>query len=84
MQRLKDEQENFECKIQQLEQQNLIIAQERESILFKITELVIYKTRPPLLAMEDEVINCNCHTVILMKLFDVYFFGSFYKNALMQ
>lgn len=37
MQRLKDEQEKFECKIQQLEQQNLIIAQERESILLQIT-----------------------------------------------
>lgn len=35
VQRLKDEQENFERKIQQLEQQNLIIAQERESILSK-------------------------------------------------
>uniref|UniRef100_A0A3Q4HSE2 Zgc:162344 n=1 Tax=Neolamprologus brichardi TaxID=32507 RepID=A0A3Q4HSE2_NEOBR len=33
--RLKDEQGNFECKIQQLEQQNQIIAQERESILSK-------------------------------------------------
>ncbi|XP_045931623.1 protein hinderin [Micropterus dolomieu] len=32
VQRLKDEQENFECKIQQLEEQNLIIAQERESL----------------------------------------------------
>ncbi|XP_040015191.1 protein hinderin isoform X2 [Xiphias gladius] len=32
VQRLKDEQENFERKIQQLEQQNLIIAQERESL----------------------------------------------------
>ncbi|XP_040888930.1 protein hinderin [Toxotes jaculatrix] len=32
LQRLKDEQENFERKIQQLEQQNLIIAQERESL----------------------------------------------------
>ncbi|CAJ1051522.1 protein hinderin [Xyrichtys novacula] len=32
VQRLKDEQETFECKIQQLEQQNLIIAQERESL----------------------------------------------------
>ncbi|XP_012772867.1 protein hinderin isoform X1 [Maylandia zebra] len=30
--RLKDEQGNFECKIQQLEQQNQIIAQERESL----------------------------------------------------
>lgn len=35
VQRLKDEQENFERKIQQLEQQNVIIAQERESILLK-------------------------------------------------
>lgn len=35
VQRLKDEQESFEHKIQQLEQQNLIIAQERESILSK-------------------------------------------------
>lgn len=33
--RLKDEQGNFECKIQQLEQRNQIIAQERESILSK-------------------------------------------------
>lgn len=33
VQRLKDEQESFERKIQQLEQQNLIIAKERESIL---------------------------------------------------
>ncbi|XP_070759482.1 LOW QUALITY PROTEIN: protein hinderin [Enoplosus armatus] len=32
VQRLKDEQENFECKIQQLEEQNLVIAQERESL----------------------------------------------------
>ncbi|KAG7229761.1 hypothetical protein INR49_012557, partial [Caranx melampygus] len=32
VQRLKDEQENFERKIQQLEQQNVIIAQERESL----------------------------------------------------
>ncbi|XP_044204334.1 protein hinderin [Thunnus albacares] len=32
VQRLKDEQEHFECKIQQLEQQNLLIAQERESL----------------------------------------------------
>ncbi|XP_041836541.1 protein hinderin [Melanotaenia boesemani] len=32
VQRLKDEQGNFERKIQQLEQQNLIIAQERESL----------------------------------------------------
>ncbi|XP_041672076.1 protein hinderin isoform X2 [Cheilinus undulatus] len=32
VQRLKDEQETFERKIQQLEQQNLIIAQERESL----------------------------------------------------
>ncbi|XP_018555712.1 protein hinderin isoform X1 [Lates calcarifer] len=32
VQRLKDEQESFERKIQQLEQQNLIIAQERESL----------------------------------------------------
>ncbi|XP_033481808.2 protein hinderin [Epinephelus lanceolatus] len=32
VQRLKDEQENFECKIQQLEQQNLIIVHERESL----------------------------------------------------
>lgn len=38
MQRLKDEQEKFECKIQQLEQQNVIIAQERESILLQITK----------------------------------------------
>lgn len=30
MQRLKDEQENFERKIQHLEQQNEVIAQERE------------------------------------------------------
>lgn len=36
MQRLKDEQENFERKIQQLEQQNVLIAQERETILFII------------------------------------------------
>lgn len=36
VQRLKDEQENFERKIGQLEQQNVIIAQERESILSKI------------------------------------------------
>ena len=35
VQRLKDEQEHFECKIEQLEQQNLIIVQERESILLK-------------------------------------------------
>uniref|UniRef100_A0A3Q0SEG3 Uncharacterized protein n=1 Tax=Amphilophus citrinellus TaxID=61819 RepID=A0A3Q0SEG3_AMPCI len=35
VQRLKDEQGNFERKIQQLEQQNLFIAQERESILSK-------------------------------------------------
>ncbi|XP_068449839.1 protein hinderin [Clinocottus analis] len=32
VQRLKDEQENFECKIQKLEQQNLVIGQERESL----------------------------------------------------
>ncbi|KAM7422143.1 hypothetical protein PAMA_010287 [Pampus argenteus] len=32
VQRRKDEQEHFECKIQQLEQQNLIIAQERGSL----------------------------------------------------
>ncbi|XP_037346463.2 protein hinderin isoform X3 [Pungitius pungitius] len=32
VQRLKDEQENFECKIQKLEQQNVIIVQERESL----------------------------------------------------
>ncbi|XP_047439406.1 protein hinderin isoform X2 [Mugil cephalus] len=32
VQRLKDEQGNFERKIQQLEQQNLVIAQERESL----------------------------------------------------
>ncbi|XP_034547824.1 protein hinderin [Notolabrus celidotus] len=32
VQRLKDGQETFECKIQQLEQQNEIIAQERESL----------------------------------------------------
>ncbi|KAM7401791.1 hypothetical protein PAMP_017070 [Pampus punctatissimus] len=32
VQRLKDEHEHFECKIQQLEQQNLIIAQERGSL----------------------------------------------------
>ncbi|XP_022601120.1 protein hinderin isoform X1 [Seriola dumerili] len=32
VQRLKDEQENFERKIHQLEQQNVIIAQERESM----------------------------------------------------
>ncbi|XP_042350591.1 protein hinderin isoform X2 [Plectropomus leopardus] len=32
VQRLKDEQENFECKILRLEQQNLIIVQERESL----------------------------------------------------
>ncbi|XP_068171653.1 protein hinderin [Antennarius striatus] len=32
VQRLKDEQQSFECKIQQLEQQNLVIAQERESL----------------------------------------------------
>ncbi|XP_069007587.1 protein hinderin isoform X2 [Embiotoca jacksoni] len=32
VQRLKNEQENFERKIQQLEQQNLIIAEERESL----------------------------------------------------
>ncbi|XP_059183878.1 protein hinderin [Centropristis striata] len=32
VQRLKDEQGNFECKIQQLEQQNQIIVQERESL----------------------------------------------------
>lgn len=38
VQRLKDEQENFERKIQQLEQQNVVIAQERESILSKVTE----------------------------------------------
>lgn len=33
VQRLKDEQGNFERKIQELEQQNLMIAKERESIL---------------------------------------------------
>lgn len=33
MQRLKDEQETFEKKIQQLEEQNRLIVQERESIL---------------------------------------------------
>lgn len=33
VQRLKDEQENFERKFQQMEQENLLIAQERESIL---------------------------------------------------
>lgn len=33
VQRLRDEQETFERKIQQLEQQNLFIVQERESIL---------------------------------------------------
>ena len=33
--RLKDEQEHFEQKIQQLEQQNVVIADERESILLK-------------------------------------------------
>lgn len=38
MQRLKDEQERFEHKIQQLEEQNVIIAQERESILLKKTK----------------------------------------------
>uniref|UniRef100_A0A8C9XMM3 Zgc:162344 n=1 Tax=Sander lucioperca TaxID=283035 RepID=A0A8C9XMM3_SANLU len=32
VQRLKDEQENFESKIQKLEQQNVIIVQERESL----------------------------------------------------
>ncbi|XP_053172302.1 protein hinderin [Scomber japonicus] len=32
VQRLKDEQGHFECKIQQLEQQNVVIAQERESL----------------------------------------------------
>lgn len=35
VQRLKDEQETFERKIQQLEQQNLLIAHERESMLLK-------------------------------------------------
>lgn len=33
MQRLKDEQETFEKKIQHLEEQNQLIARERESIL---------------------------------------------------
>lgn len=33
VQRLKDEQGLFECKIQQMAEQNVIIAQERESIL---------------------------------------------------
>lgn len=33
VQRLRDEQETFEKKIQQLEQQNQLIVQERESIL---------------------------------------------------
>lgn len=33
VQRLKDEHQNFEQKIQQLEEQNVMIAQERESIL---------------------------------------------------
>lgn len=33
LQRLKDEQGNFECKIQKLEQQKLVIGRERESIL---------------------------------------------------
>lgn len=42
MQRLKDEQENFERKIQQLEQQNVLIAQERETILFIIRNNNIY------------------------------------------
>ncbi|XP_029007852.1 protein hinderin [Betta splendens] len=32
MQRLKEEQEKFECKIQQLEERNVLIAQERESL----------------------------------------------------
>ncbi|XP_068576639.1 protein hinderin [Cebidichthys violaceus] len=32
VQRLKDEQEHFECKIQKLEQQNVIIVRERESL----------------------------------------------------
>lgn len=36
VQRLKNEQGNSERKIQQLEQQNLIIEQERKSILFKL------------------------------------------------
>lgn len=35
VQRLKDEQETFERKIQKLEQHNLLIAHERESMLFK-------------------------------------------------
>lgn len=35
VQRLKDEQESFECKINQLEQQNLLIAHERESMFLK-------------------------------------------------
>lgn len=42
VQRLKDEQENFERKIQQLEQQNVLIAQERETILFIIRNNNIY------------------------------------------
>lgn len=33
VQRLKDEHQNFEQKIQHLEEQNVMIAQERESIL---------------------------------------------------
>lgn len=40
MQRLKDEQESFERKIQQLEQQNLLIAHERESMLLKYHQTV--------------------------------------------
>lgn len=35
VQRLKDEHQNSEQKIQQLEKQNVVIAQERESILWK-------------------------------------------------
>ncbi|XP_034022983.1 protein hinderin isoform X2 [Thalassophryne amazonica] len=38
VQRLKDEQEHFEHKIQQLEQQNVIIAQERESLQHQYSE----------------------------------------------
>lgn len=35
VQKLRDEQETFEKKIQQLEQQNQLIVQERESILLR-------------------------------------------------
>lgn len=62
VQRLKDEQEHFECKLQKLEQQNVIIVQERESILWKLLGNWLL----PLLFLNETVAHFNMRMPIAL------------------